>query len=45
MAQLNTNGGRIWGTWIPTKPDLSAGVSLWLETYRVLLIYDARVSY
>jgi len=35
MAQLNTNGkGRIWGTWIPTKPDLSAGVSLWLEIYR-----------
>jgi cytochrome c biogenesis protein len=29
MASLNTNGnGRIWGTWIPTKPDLSEGVSL-----------------
>lgn len=29
MAQLDTKGkGRIWGTWIPTKPDLSAGVSL-----------------
>lgn len=29
MAQLDTQGnGRIWGTWLPTKPDLSEGVSL-----------------
>jgi cytochrome c biogenesis protein len=29
MAQLNTQGnGRVWGTWLPTKPDLSEGVSL-----------------
>jgi cytochrome c biogenesis protein len=29
MAQLNTNGqGRLWGTWVPTKPDLSEGVSV-----------------
>jgi len=29
MAELATeNQGRIWGTWIPTKPDLSEGVSL-----------------
>jgi cytochrome c biogenesis protein len=29
MAPLETGGkARIWGTWIPTKPDLSAGVSL-----------------
>ncbi|HIK08922.1 MAG TPA: cytochrome c biogenesis protein [Oscillatoriaceae cyanobacterium M33_DOE_052] len=29
MAAIDTNGGgRIWGTWIPTKPDLSAGVSV-----------------
>ncbi|MEM8781104.1 MAG: cytochrome c biogenesis protein, partial [Cyanobacteria bacterium P01_G01_bin.49] len=28
-APLKTNGGgRIWGTWIPIKPDMSAGVSL-----------------
>jgi cytochrome c biogenesis protein len=27
MAQLETPG-RLWGTWIPTKPDLSEGVSL-----------------
>jgi cytochrome c biogenesis protein len=43
MAQLNTNGkGRIWGTWIPTKPDLSAGVSLLARDLQgMLLIYDA----
>lgn len=42
MAQLNTNGkGRIWGTWIPTKPDLSAGVSLLARDLQgMLLIYD-----
>lgn len=29
MAELaRENQGRIWGTWIPTKPDLSEGVSL-----------------
>lgn len=29
MAKLDTVGsGKIWGTWIPTKPDLSEGVSL-----------------
>ncbi|WP_216454930.1 cytochrome c biogenesis protein ResB, partial [Arcanobacterium phocae] len=29
MAPLDTKGnGQIWGTWIPTKPDLSEGVSL-----------------
>ncbi|MGB3405617.1 MAG: cytochrome c biogenesis protein [Microcoleaceae cyanobacterium] len=29
MAQLDTNGqGRIWGTWVPTKPDLTEGVSV-----------------
>lgn len=29
MAELNTeNNGRLWGSWIPTKPDLSEGVSL-----------------
>ncbi|WP_250125211.1 cytochrome c biogenesis protein [Chroococcidiopsis sp. CCMEE 29] len=44
MAQLNTNGnGRIWGTWIPTKPDLSAGVSLLAKDLQgTLLIYDAK---
>ncbi|MGK7889740.1 MAG: cytochrome c biogenesis protein [Leptolyngbyaceae cyanobacterium] len=29
MAQLDTNGqGRLWGTWVPTKPDFSAGVAV-----------------
>ena len=44
MAQLNTNGkGRIWGTWIPTKPDLSAGVSLLARDLQgMLLIYDVK---
>jgi cytochrome c biogenesis protein len=43
MAPLNTNGkGRIWGTWIPTKPDLSAGVSLLAKDLQgMVLIYDA----
>jgi cytochrome c biogenesis protein len=43
MAQLDTGGkgGRIWGTWIPTKPDLSAGVSLIAKDLQgMLLIYD-----
>ena len=44
MAQLNTNGkGHIWGTWIPTKTDLSAGVSLLAKDLQgMLLIYDAK---
>ncbi|BAY13564.1 cytochrome c biogenesis protein [Calothrix sp. NIES-2098] len=42
MAQLDTNGqGRIWGTWIPTKPDLSEGVSLIAKDLQgMVLIYD-----
>jgi cytochrome c biogenesis protein len=42
MSQLDTGGtGRIWGTWIPTKPDLSAGVSLLAKDLQgMLLIYD-----
>ncbi len=42
MAQLDTGGkGRIWGTWIPTKPDLSAGVSLVARDLQgMVLIYD-----
>lgn len=43
MAQLDTNGkGRIWGTWIPTKPDLSEGISLVTKDLQgTLLIYDS----
>lgn len=42
MAPLETEGrGRIWGTWIPTKPDLSAGVSLVAKDLQgMLLVYD-----
>ena len=42
MAKLNTaGGGRIWGTWIPTKPDLSEGVSLLAKDLQgTVLIYD-----
>ncbi len=42
MGQLDTGGkGRIWGTWIPTKPDLSEGVSLIAKDLQgTLLVYD-----
>lgn len=42
MAQLNTGGaGRIWGTWVPTKPDLSEGLSLVAKDLQgMLLVYD-----
>lgn len=42
MAQLDTGGkGRIWGTWIPTKPDLSEGVSLLARDLQgTLFVYD-----
>ncbi|MGF1493444.1 MAG: cytochrome c biogenesis protein [Microcoleaceae cyanobacterium] len=42
MAQLDTGGrGRLWGTWIPTKPDLSEGVSLITKDLQgTLLVYD-----
>lgn len=44
MAQLDTKGqGRLWGTWIPTKPDLSAGVSLLAKDLQgMVLIYDTQ---
>jgi cytochrome c biogenesis protein len=42
MAPLETNGkGRIWGTWIPTKTDLSEGVSVIAKDLQgTVLIYD-----
>jgi cytochrome c biogenesis protein len=42
MAELKTIGqGQIWGTWVPTKPDLSAGVSLVAKDLQgMVLIYD-----
>jgi len=40
MARLDAQGP-IWGTWIPTKPDLSEGVSLLAKDLQgMLLIYD-----
>lgn len=42
MAPLNIpEGGRLWGTWIPTKPDLSEGVSLVTRDLQgTLVAYD-----
>lgn len=42
MAQLDTGGkGRIWGTWVPTKTDLSDGVSVLAKDLQgTLLVYD-----
>lgn len=44
MAELDTQGnGKIWGTWIPTKTDLSEGVSLLTKDLQgTVLIYDAK---
>jgi len=38
----STTGGRqVWGTWIPTKPDLSAGITLITpDLQETFLIYD-----
>ncbi|QZZ20152.1 cytochrome c biogenesis protein [Leptothermofonsia sichuanensis E412] len=42
MAQLDTGGkGRLWGTWVPTKPDMSDGVSLVAKDLQgMVLVYD-----
>ena len=42
MAPLATEGqGQLWGTWIPTKPDLSEGVSLVTRDLQgTLFVYD-----
>jgi cytochrome c biogenesis protein len=44
MAQLDTQGrGRIWGTWIPIKPDLSAGVSVLTRDLKGnVLVYNGK---
>jgi cytochrome c biogenesis protein len=40
MAQLNVPG-KLWGTWIPTKPDMSEGVSLLAKDLQgTVLVYD-----
>ncbi len=38
MAKLNAVGSRIWGTWIPLKPDGSQGVSLIARDLQGLLL-------
>ena len=41
MAPLEAGGGRLWGTWLPTKPDLSEGVSVVTKDLQgILLVYD-----
>ena len=42
MKQLDIpSNGRIWGTWIPTKPDMSEGVSLITKDLQgTMLVYD-----
>ncbi|HBE16392.1 MAG TPA: cytochrome C biogenesis protein CcsB [Cyanobacteria bacterium UBA11149] len=44
MAKLETNNGStIWGTWVPTKPDLSEGISLLTSDLQgTLFIYDVK---
>jgi cytochrome c biogenesis protein len=44
MAQIGKGAqNRIWGTWIPTKPDLSEGVSLLAKDLQgTLLVYDTK---
>ncbi len=45
MAPLNVNGqeGRIWGTWVPIKPDMSAGITLLAQDLQGSLIaYDTK---
>jgi len=41
MGQLNEGKSRIWGTWLPTRPDMSDGVSLVATDLQgTLLVYD-----
>ncbi|MEM9089525.1 MAG: cytochrome c biogenesis protein [Cyanobacteria bacterium P01_F01_bin.53] len=41
MAELQTDGGKVWGTFVPTKPDMSEGVSLIAQDLQgTLLVYD-----
>ncbi|MFN4280187.1 cytochrome c biogenesis protein [Thermosynechococcus sp.] len=44
MAPLDTGGkGRLWGTWLPTKPDLSEGISLIARDLQgTVLIYSPK---
>lgn len=43
MRQLQVNGGRLWATWVPTKPDMSQGVTLLTQDMQgTVMIYDAK---
>lgn len=45
MTALQTKGtnNKVWGTWLPTKPDLSAGVTLIAPDLQgTLLVYDEK---
>ena len=44
--QSQSNGSTVWGTWIPTKPDLSAGVTLITPDLQgTFLIYDEKGNF
>lgn len=42
MVSLDTQGkGRLWGTWVPSKPDMSEGITLLAQDLQgTLLVYD-----
>jgi cytochrome c biogenesis protein len=41
MQQIENDGPRFWGTWLPTKPDMSEGVTLLASDLQgSVLIYD-----
>ena len=44
MAVLDTGGkGKLWGTWVPTKPDLSEGVSVIAKDLQgTVVVYDTQ---
>lgn len=44
MALLDTGGkGKLWGTWVPTKPDLSEGVSVIAKDLQgTVVVYDTQ---
>jgi cytochrome c biogenesis protein len=44
MAELNLEGkGRLWGSWIPTKPDLTEGISLIAKDLQgTMFVYDSQ---
>lgn len=41
MAPLPIDGSKLWGTWVPTKPDMSEGVSVVAQDMQgTVLLYD-----